>query len=71
MGDDDLIRDLCARSASLSPPVASAVQIADTETRVGFYLPLLLRRIYAAVVNGGVGDGLLGIDGCREGESVG
>jgi len=45
-------------------PVATEAEIADAERRLGFSLPLFLRRIYAEVGNGGFGPGggLIGID---------
>src|SRR4028119_998412 len=45
-------------------PVATEAEIADAERRLGFPLPLLLRRIYEEVGNGGFGPGggLIGID---------
>lgn len=38
-------------------PPATATEIADAETKLGFQLPRLLSRLYAEVANGGFGPG--------------
>jgi hypothetical protein len=63
---DDLLERIRARIAAgrpcdipdtwlaVQPPVASA-EVASVETRLGFRLPKLLRRLYTEVGNGGFG----------------
>jgi len=56
--EDELLRALQARVSSLAKadPGATLDELARTESRLGFSLPTLLRRVYAAV-NGGIGPG--------------
>ena len=48
------------------PPPASPEAVTEAEQLIGYPLPLLLRRIYLEVANGGLGPGA-GINGLRDG----
>lgn len=57
MTDDELLEDL-RRRAVLAPdvrPPATPAALARAESRLGFALPSLLRRIYTEVADGGFG----------------
>ncbi|TDD27269.1 SMI1/KNR4 family protein [Actinomadura sp. KC06] len=62
--DDTEIMAAAAKQGSLPPP-ASASAVADAEQKIGHHLPVLLRRLYLEVANGGFGpgDGVLGVPG--------
>jgi hypothetical protein len=63
------INDMAAgmSPAGQLPPVTGAEKVADAETRLGFALPELLRRMYCEIADGGFGPGygLVGIEGDR------
>ena len=63
--DDELIAAARERLTSDAPPPASADELAETETQLGFALPALLRRMHTEVANGDWGpeygaNGLIG-----------
>ncbi|MPZ40899.1 MAG: hypothetical protein GEU95_23170 [Rhizobiales bacterium] len=64
---------LLAASMEAAPcrlyPPASAEQVAQTETLLGFALPPLLRDLYMQVANGGFGPGF-GLIGLEDGASL-
>ena len=51
------------------PAPASAAELATAEARLGFSVPLVVRRVYTGIANGGFGPGygLVGIGGGRVG----
>ncbi|WP_149263302.1 SMI1/KNR4 family protein [Actinomadura sp. K4S16] len=61
---DTEIMAAAAKHGSLPPP-ASASAVADAEQKIGHRLPVLLRRLYTEVANGGFGPkgGVLGVPG--------
>ncbi|MFI9270917.1 SMI1/KNR4 family protein [Kitasatospora sp. NPDC052896] len=55
---DELLRRVAAHARSRSrtlPPAAGPDDVAGAERRLGFTLPVLLRRLYTEVANGGFG----------------
>ena len=55
---DDLICRVRKRVAGQAlPPPASPRELAESEERIGFDLPPLLRSIYSEIANGGFGPG--------------
>ena len=62
---DSIERSMTTPADMPLPAVASEAQLAAAERQLGFALPLLLRRLYAEVANGGFGPGagILGIVG--------
>ncbi|MDH6136046.1 hypothetical protein P3T37_005465 [Kitasatospora sp. MAA4] len=71
--DDDLLRRVAERARSQAPVLAapvSVVEIAAVEAELGFALPVLLRRLYGEVANGGFGPEYLLFPLVGDGETV-
>lgn len=58
MTDDEIVKAVRARlsdAGPISPQPASMEQVEQAEKKIGYPLPLLLRRLYLEVANGGFG----------------